>query len=83
MTYAEVILAAIPGAEHDVVEHILWGRTPYPMGRVTARSLYKAASGWRRACANGIALCDHCERHAVTRFECQFCHDVLHQARAA
>jgi hypothetical protein len=51
---ADVIKAAIPDADQSLCEHILWGRTPYPMGRVSARSLYQAASGFRRACDNSI-----------------------------
>ena len=49
MTFEDVIKAAIPGADEFVCDHVLWGRTPFPMGKVTARSLYRAASRLRRA----------------------------------
>lgn len=65
MTYAEVILAGYPQADDAMIEHILWERTPYPMGKVTARSLYQAASRIRRATNNGVQLCDFCDNKAA------------------
>ena len=83
-TAAEVVLAAIPDADKDVVDYVLWGRTPFPVGRVTARSLYKAASGFKRACDHKLRLCDHCHRPAMTgEWECSHCRAVLDQARSA
>jgi hypothetical protein len=74
MTFAEVIKGAIPGADTDLCEFILWNRTPYPMGRVTARSLYQAASRWRRACAGDRKLCELCDNLAVSnRWLCARC----------
>jgi hypothetical protein len=64
MTPAQIVRAAIPGADGYLCEHILWGRTPFPFAPVTARSLYKAAASWRRATAKGIVLCDFCHRLA-------------------
>jgi len=69
-----VIKAAIPAADQELCEHILWGRTPFPMGKITARSLYKTASGFSRAGKNGTPLCDHCDNRAdhndVTCIKC-------------
>lgn len=62
MTGAEIVRAAIPGASSGLCEHILWGRTPFPCGTVTARDLYRAASGFHRAMVKKVQLCDFCER---------------------
>lgn len=64
MTFEQIIKAAIPDADASLCEHILWGRTPFPMAPLTARSLYEAASRWRRAAANRIQLCDFCDNPA-------------------
>lgn len=74
-TYAAVIRAAIPDADESDIDHILWGRTPFPCRSVTARELYRAASGWRRAVAGGKRLCDHCHRLADDNdgWECLRC----------
>lgn len=78
MTPAQIIKAAIPNADESLIEHILWGRTPFPMGKVTERSLYKAASGYRRACANHIRLCDFCEHPAMPdKWACERCDKAL------
>lgn len=82
LTTSDVIRAAIPDADDALCSHILWGRTPYPMGTITARGLYKAASGFARAGANNRRLCDHCHREALSgKWECQRCQDVLEAAR--
>jgi hypothetical protein len=74
MTFEEVIRAAIPGADEPTVDHILWGRTPFPMGKITARSLYEAARRWDRACKSGRELCDFCDRPQVSgKFYCDRC----------
>ena len=78
MTFAEVIRAAIPNADEATLDHVLWGRTPFPMGKVTARSLYKAASAFRRACEHGVQLCDFCDRPAVKGcWTCERCAAAL------
>lgn len=59
MTAQEVIRGAIPDASDELCMYILWGRTPFPCGPVTAKSLYRVASGFRRA--RGY-LCEYCER---------------------
>jgi len=43
MTHAEIIRKAIPNADDELCEFILWGRTPFPAGSITARDLYQAA----------------------------------------
>ena len=61
MIAEQIIKAAIPDANDDIVEHILGGRTSFPMGKVTARDIYKAAYRYRRALRNHIRLCDFCD----------------------
>lgn len=83
-TIAQVVLAAIPGADKDTIDHILLGRTPYPVGRISAQSLFKAASGWRRAAEHKLRLCDHCHNLALAgHWECQSCRDALIRASEA
>lgn len=83
MTPAEIIRAAIPGATDSDVEHVLWGRTPFPFAPLTARSLYRAASRFRRATAHGISLCDFCDRIAQPGdWVCSSCRDALRRAAA-
>lgn len=62
MNALAVVRAAIPGADERLVEAILWERTPFPCGSVTARQLYVAAARYRRASAKGLRLCDLCDR---------------------
>ena len=74
MTFEDIIKQAIPDADEQLCEHILWGRTCFPAGQITAKSLYKAAARWRRAWINRIRLCDYCDQPALAgEFECQ-CH---------
>jgi hypothetical protein len=84
MTAAEIIRAAIPNAPEELCEHILWARTPFPCGRVSAQELYHAASTYRRASEHGIELCDFCDRAIVppNRFLCERCGDALRPVRA-
>jgi hypothetical protein len=62
--FREVIRAAIPGASDELCNWVLWERTAWPMERPSARALYRAASGLRRAEARGEVLCDFCNRLA-------------------
>lgn len=62
MTFEQIIKSAFPNADATTVEHILWARTPFPMGKITAQSLYKASATYRRACEKGRWLCDWCDR---------------------
>ena len=76
---AEIIQAAIPGADEAVCDHVLWGMTPYPCGQISAQSLYRAASRYRRAAANGRRLCELCDNLARDgAWTCQRCDDALH-----
>lgn len=75
---AQIIKAAIPGADEHLINHILWGRTPFPCGRITAQSLYRAASAFRRAKEQGFQLCDHCHNPAEPhKYECRRCRAAL------
>ena len=77
-TSLEVVRAAKPDASEDYANHILWGRTPYPCGRVGARELYKAASGFTRAMEHGLRLCDFCESIAAPgAYTCACCESAL------
>ena len=83
MDAAEVIRRAIPGATDMECEHILWGRTPFPVGAVTARRLYEAADRYRRATAAGRRLCEHCDNMARQgEWECAECAAALGRVRA-
>lgn len=78
MTPDEIIHAAVPDASDDFCHHVLWGRTPFPCGVITAQSLYKAATSLNRANANGIHLCDHCHNLAMeNEWMCKQCADAL------
>ena len=83
-TVTEVVRAGFPNAGDDLADDILWSRTPYPAGRVNARSLYKAASSLYRAMKRGITLCDFCERPAEPeQWTCKQCGDFLRKRHAA
>jgi hypothetical protein len=79
MTPAEIIRKAIPTADDATCDHVLWGRTPFPAGRITARTLYRAANRLKRASANGRRLCDWCDNLAVDGWTCKACNDALHR----
>ncbi len=73
-----VIRAAIPAASDDLCEFILWERTPFPVGRLDAKSLFKAASRMKRAAANKVMLCDMCNNKVTPpESSCPRCKDVL------
>ena len=83
MTPADVIRAAIPGADDATVEHVIWARTPFPMTAVNAREIYRAASRLHRAERNGVRLCDWCDRIARSGdWTCAQCDDALGRAAA-
>lgn len=79
MTPADCIRAAIPDADDALCDHIVWGRTPFPFTKLSARDFYKAASRFKRAEANGRRLCDWCDNLAVDGWNCQACNDALSQ----
>lgn len=82
MTPADCVRAAIPDADESLIGHIIWGRTPYPFMKLTARDFYKAASRFKRAGEHGIRLCDFCDNIAVDGWNCQSCNDALARARS-
>jgi len=78
MNVMQVVRAAIPGASEQLCEHILWGRTAFPVGRVWPRDLYRAADRLRRATEKGIELCEFCD--AITepgKMACNRCDAAL------
>ena len=84
MTPAQIIRAAIPAADEGLVDHIMWARTPFPCGRVTAQSIYRAASRWRRAGERGVELCEMCDRLAASgSYTCAVCTAALSRHREA
>lgn len=78
MSALDIVRAAIPQATEDVADMILWCRTPFPVGAITARDLYRAASRLQRAQAAGHYLCEFCDR-MVERTEdvCERCAKAL------
>ena len=80
MNVESIIKAAIPGADEVTIDHVIWARTPYPFSRLTPQRLFKAASGFSRACRKGFILCDHC--HNKTEgddYMCSKCRDAISQ----
>ena len=78
MDIRTIIRAAIPDATDEACEWILWERTPYPIGAITARSVYKAAARIQRAAAGKKRLCELCDRLAEQeKFICQRCKDAI------
>lgn len=81
-TFAEVVRAAIPGADDSLCDYILWERTPYPVGVITAKSLYRAASRVWRAHKQGFQLCEHCDNVAEPhQYACRQCRAALKSMR--
>ena len=81
MTFAAVIRAAIPDATDETCEFILFGRTPFPVGAVTAKSIYQAAARFRRANSNGLRLCEFCDRIVIPpSWTCPRCDKALREA---
>ncbi len=78
-----IVRAAIPDATEELVEHVLWERTPFPVGKITAKSLYHAAARFRRAIEHKHRLCIFCDRFArADAWECEYCAKALAAAGA-
>ncbi len=78
MTTHDIIKAAFPNANDEICSFILWARTPYPFGVITAKSLFSAARRFKRASDNNIQLCDLCDRIAENnKTVCAKCHKAL------
>lgn len=76
-TAAQVIRAAIPDADKDVIDYVLWNRTPFPFD-ARPRTIYRCAAGYNRASRNSIALCDFCRNRAESgAWACAPCRDAL------
>ena len=81
MLISDVIRAAIPGADSETCEFILWEMTPYPCGTITAQSLYRAASRFQRAKNNKRRLCELCSNLAEEgKWNCTRCQQALDAA---
>lgn len=61
-TFEQVIKAAMPDADRDMIHYVLWERTPFPFVKLTARSLFKSTDRIRRTSSNGNRLCEFCDR---------------------
>jgi len=78
MDIRTIIRAAIPDATDEVCEWILWERTPFPVGAISARSVYRAAARVRRAAAGKKRLCELCDRLAEPgKWICHRCKDAI------
>ena len=83
-TAAEIVRAAIPDATDATCEHVLWGMTPFPVGCVLPKQIFRAASRLRRAEANGVRLCEHCDQRAMPdEWYCRDCGAGFLAAREA
>lgn len=79
MDVEKIIRTGYPGATPSIIEHVMWGRTPFPFVKLDARMILKAASGLYRATKNGLVLCDFCDRLAVQGDSlCERCDSALH-----
>lgn len=80
MDVRDVIRAAMPGATDEDCDFVIWARTPFPFSALTAQMIYKAASGWARASAKAVRLCDWCDNIASDDkggFLCDRCRAAL------
>ncbi len=77
MTPIDIIAKVFPDANEHDLDYVLWNRTPFPFD-ASPRVLFKNADGYRRACANGIQLCELCSRPARRgKLSCAPCHAAL------
>ena len=83
MNAEHIIKCAIPDATDETIHYIMWERTPYPVGKVTPMSIYKAASRFHRAIKNNIRLCDLCDNmlELDDKFTCKRCTNILDKLR--
>jgi hypothetical protein len=77
MTPYDCIRAAIPEADDELCHFIVWGRTPFPFKKLSAREFYKAGSRFKRAGENNLRLCDHCDNLATDGWCCKSCSEAL------
>lgn len=83
LSAAQIVGAAIPGISEEDARDILWSRTSFPFGNVTARDLYRAASRAARAHRSGIELCDLCDNKGEPgeRWACTSCRKALQRIK--
>ncbi len=78
MNYSAIIKAAIPEANESIVDYVMWERTPWPIGSVTAKQLYKIAGRLKRAADKGVRLCDFCDNKTTDdKYTCSKCISAL------
>lgn len=78
MKIADVVKAAIPDASEADIDFVIWERTPFPMTKMNARDIYRAASGWNRAMQKGNRLCGWCERQvSLDEHTCERCRAII------
>lgn len=63
MLIYDVIRAAIPEADDNLCEWILWERTPFPF-TLTVRGLWTVSWRMKRVFDKGLKLCELCDRLA-------------------
>jgi len=80
MTYFDFFKRIKPDITEAEVEFILWERTPFPVAYPKPKEIYKAFTGFKRACNNKIRLCDCCHNKAVIGNLCVRCKRALEKA---
>ena len=64
MKILEVMQKAKPNITEEEADFILWSRTPFPCGAITAKSLYQATRRFYRTIANHRHVCEFCDNLA-------------------
>jgi hypothetical protein len=79
MNLSEIVQKAIPGINDEMIDYIIFNRTPYPLTKPSAREVYRAATRWQRARVHGIMLCELCDNEARQGdWVCTKCDRMLH-----
>ena len=78
MRLIDIIRKAIPDASEELCDFIIWGRTAFPAGPLTAKLLYQAAARYQRAEANHRVICEFGDNLATKESLCQSCATALH-----
>lgn len=78
MKIIEVMRKAQANITEDEAEFILWERTPYPVGGITAKSLYQATRRFYRVIKNHRKCCELCDNLAKENDSlCERCARVI------
>jgi hypothetical protein len=73
MNVMEVARAAAPDFDDDLLDYLLWERTPFPM-RISFRDIYYGIRRAVRASKHHLILCEYCNRIAEpNRSLCSHC----------